>query len=134
MRSLLGESASLLRETGSPGLTDWLCFAGQVQVEQGRCAPGVRLLAAGESEGPRYGSLRFLLYQTPREAAEASLTVARSAIGEAAFAAAWREGKAMLPQEAIATALADLDADAATPPRLAPIGSGGDGAEDRHPR
>ena len=104
MRSLLEESASLLRETGSPGLADWLCFVGQAQVEQGQCARGVRLLAAGESNGPRFGSLRFLLYQTPREAVDASLAAARSALDEASFAAAWREGRAMTLEQAEAYA------------------------------
>jgi tetratricopeptide (TPR) repeat protein len=107
LRSLLEESAFLLRETGSPGLADWLSFAGQIQVEHGEHARGVRLLAAGESEGPRFGSLRFLLYQMSRDVLEASLATARSVLGEAAFLTAWSEGKAIPAHQAVATALAE---------------------------
>ena len=113
MRSLLEESASLLHKTGSPGLADWLTFAGRIQVERGEYLGGVRTLAASESEGPRFGSLRFLLYQTSRDAADASLATARSALGEAAFQAAWIEGKATPPHRAVATALAKFEKDGA---------------------
>jgi hypothetical protein len=104
LRSLLDESAPLLRDTGSPGLSDWLSFTGQIQVEHGEPALGVRLLAAGESEGPRFGSLRFLFYQTPRAELDASLAIARSMLTEAEFNAAWAEGKAISPEQAVATA------------------------------
>ena len=107
LRSLMDESAPLLRETGSPGLADWLSFAGRIQVERGEYARGVRLLAAGESEGPRFGSLRFLFYQPPRAELDASLAIARSMLTEAAFNAAWAEGKAMPAQQAVATALSE---------------------------
>jgi non-specific serine/threonine protein kinase len=114
LHSLMAESAAFLRETGSPGLADWLSFAGQIQVEHGQYVRGVRLLAAGESDGARFGSLRFLLYQTPRSALEMSLAAAREALGEVAFQAAWTEGKAMPAHQAVATALTGVETNVAT--------------------
>jgi non-specific serine/threonine protein kinase len=106
MRALLEECGPLLYETGSPGLCDWLCFVGQLQIGRGEYAQGVRLLAVGESDGPRAGSLRALLYQMPPEQREACLASARSALGETAFHAAWAEGKAMATDQAVAAACA----------------------------
>ena len=105
LRTLVAESAPLLRETGSPGLSDWLSFVGLVEVERGKSARGVRLLSAGESEGPRIGSLRILLYEMPRDAVEAGLTTARAALGGKAVDAAWAEGKAMTLEQAVDYAL-----------------------------
>ena len=107
--ALLKESGSLLRETGSPGLYDWLSFIGQLHVGRREYAQGVRLLAAGESDGPRAGSLRALLYQMPRDERETCLATARAALDEAAFHAAWAEGKAMATDQAIAAALGESE-------------------------
>jgi hypothetical protein len=104
----------LLNATGSPGLADWLTFVGEVEVERGEYARGARLLAAGECEGPRYGSLRFLLYQTRREVVDASLAAARDAVGDAAFQAAWAAGKAMPVRQAVAMALVEPATNGAT--------------------
>jgi predicted ATPase/DNA-binding CsgD family transcriptional regulator/transcriptional regulator with XRE-family HTH domain len=104
--ALLEESASLLIEAGSPGLVDWLSFLGQVHVERGAYAEGVRLLAAGDSDGPRFGSQRALLYLMPRDEFEASLAAAQSVLGESAFDEAWSEGKASTPDQAASVALA----------------------------
>jgi predicted ATPase/transcriptional regulator with XRE-family HTH domain len=111
LRAVLEEGGSLLRETGSPGLYDWLSFVGQLHVARGEYARGVRFLAAGDSDGPRAGSLRALLYQMPRDEREACLATARSALGEAAFHAAWAEGKTMATDQAIAAALAEPETD-----------------------
>jgi len=68
LRLLLAESRALLREAGSPGLADRLGFVGQVQIDRAEYARGVWLLAAsGESDGPRFGSLRALFYLMPRD-------------------------------------------------------------------
>ena len=61
----------------------------------------------GESDGPRFGSLRYLLYQIPRSVVDSSLATAQSALGEVAFKAAWGEGKALSTQQAVAAALSD---------------------------
>jgi predicted ATPase/transcriptional regulator with XRE-family HTH domain len=114
LRSLLMESALLLRETSSPGLNDWLSFVGQFQVERGEYVRGVRLLAAGDSDGARFGSLRLLLYQTPRSAVDESLAAARAALGEVAFRVAWTEGNALSAVQAMATALDGLEPVGAT--------------------
>ena len=106
---LLEESAAILRDTASPGLVDWLSFVGRVQVQRGEVAVGVRLLAAGDSEGPRFGSQRALFYLLPRDELGASLTAANSALGDAAFRTAWAEGKSMTTDQAVATALPQLE-------------------------
>jgi non-specific serine/threonine protein kinase len=106
MWACLEESADLLKTTGSPGLGDWMLFVGGVHVDAGEYIPGIQLLtAAGGFEGPRYGSMRFLLYQIQRSEAEARLATARTAVGELAFATASAAGRAMPWHEAVARAL-----------------------------
>jgi predicted ATPase/transcriptional regulator with XRE-family HTH domain len=109
LHSLLQESASLLRESGSPGLSDWFTFAGRLLVERGEYETGVQLLAAGECEGPRFGSLRFILYQPASDAVDASLAIARSALSDVPFRAAWNDGKAMTVPQAVAVGLAGAE-------------------------
>ncbi len=109
LRALLEEGAPLLRETDSPGLYDWISFVGQMQVVQADHVPAVRLLAAGESDGPRFGSLRALLYLMPRNEIGLDLALARSALGETAFRAAWSEGKTMGTDQAVVAGLAALN-------------------------
>jgi hypothetical protein len=55
---------------------------------------GLRSLAAGDSDGPRFGSFRALFYLMPRDQFEASLALARAELGEAAFESVWSEGNA----------------------------------------
>jgi len=123
LRLLLAESGALLREAGSPGLADWLGFVGQRQIDRADYARGVRLLAAsGESDGPRFGSLRALFYLRPRDARDARLATARSAMGEGAFEQAWREGRAMALDHAVAAAMAEPEAGWAASPQRRPSG------------
>jgi hypothetical protein len=77
-------------------------------VESGEYAIGVRLLSAGESEGPRYGSIRYLLYQTPRSAADRSLETARCALGDLAYRSAWATGKELPLHDVVTGALCML--------------------------
>jgi non-specific serine/threonine protein kinase len=49
---------------------------------------------------------------------ESRLTEVRDRLGEAAFEEAWEQGKAMTPEEAVAYALTEEDADPPTPPAL----------------
>jgi hypothetical protein len=93
LRAVLKESSDLLQETGSHGLVDWLSFVGQMEIARGRHASGLRSLAAGDSDGPRFGSFRALFYLLPRGEFEASLATARSALGEAAFESIWTKEK-----------------------------------------
>jgi hypothetical protein len=66
-------------------------------------------LAVGESQGPRFGSLRYLLYEMPHDELAACLASVRSAIGEEAFNTAWNDGKTIGRGQALATALVDPD-------------------------
>jgi non-specific serine/threonine protein kinase len=109
LRTVLKESCELLRETGSQGLVDWLSFVGQVEIGRGMYARGLRTLAAGDSDGPRFGSFRALFYLMPRGEIEASLATARSELGDAAFQSIWTEGKSMRLDQAIDAALGDLE-------------------------
>jgi predicted ATPase len=102
---LLEESAALLRVTSSPGLADWLTFVGVLQIERGVYSAGVRLLATGECDGPRFGALRGLLYPASRELIDASLATARTALGESVFQAAWADGKSCNLLQAVAASL-----------------------------
>ena len=53
--------------------------------------------------------MRALLYQMPRDEQETCLATARSALDEAAFHAAWAEGKTMPTDQAIAAALGESE-------------------------
>jgi predicted ATPase len=109
LRAVLKESSALLRETGSHGLVDWLSFVGKLEIARGMHARGLRALAAGDSDGPRFGSFRALFYLMPREELEASLAAARLELGEAAFESIWTEGKSLTVDQAVDTALQDLE-------------------------
>lgn len=78
-----------------------------MEVERGNYENGVRMLAAGESEGPRFGSLRALLYPPSRDALDVCLSTAKLVLSETAFQIAWREGKAIATHEAVAIALTE---------------------------
>ena len=91
--------------------------------QRGDSAAGVRLLAAGDADGPRFGSQRALSYMMPRDEFEASLAAARADLGEADFQQAWAAGKGMTPDQAVAGALAVPEIIRAAPLRGRP-GSG----------
>jgi hypothetical protein len=107
-RASLEESARLLWEAGLL----WafylgLAYLGHRAIDQGRHAPGVRLLAAVEAGYPHYDVIAFLQpLAHPAERAKAT-DVARAALGEATFAAAWAAGQAMTLEQAIADALGE---------------------------
>jgi hypothetical protein len=66
----------------------------------------------------------FQLAPASRDAYERQVAVARAALGEEAFAAAWAEGEALLPEQAIARA---VDGPASTPDAVLRLGGAGAG-------
>ena len=102
-RSLYAESLALRRELGdgfavAQSLEDLAVLAGTEQ----RAALAVRLLGAGEA------CCETLGIRPPVALAveyERTVTEGRAALGEAAFAAAWAEGRAMSLEQAVAYAL-----------------------------
>jgi hypothetical protein len=94
----------MAREVGAPQLQLAIIgLLGMLAIERGTYRLGVGL-AARSDPGPAGG-----WWETPdeRQANERSLTAARAALGEAAFAAAWAVGKALSLDEAIAQATSE---------------------------
>ncbi|MBV9281378.1 MAG: tetratricopeptide repeat protein [Chloroflexi bacterium] len=107
--ALQRESLLLSRELGNQeNLAVCLDGAGKVATARGRAERAARLWGAAEA-------LRRSLGQQipPNEHAfrEPYLAAASTKLGEEAFAAAWREGEAMTPEEAVGVALRALAAD-----------------------
>jgi predicted ATPase len=105
-RAHLLEALVLCRETARAGETgDTLISAGHVVQRQGNPAQAARYFGAADALRAAIG-----LGIAPVERAEweESITAARAALGEAAFAAAWAEGERMTLEEAINLALEDL--------------------------
>ena len=108
----------------------------RVAVAHGRPERAARLF--GAADGWRAAAGEAVLAHIPRQ--EAERAAARAALGASAFEAAWAEGRAMPPEEAVEDALAD-SAPAPPPPTgaarsgvaraPAPIGRGATGPLSR---
>jgi hypothetical protein len=109
-RALMEESVSLLRELGAPGIYDALGFLGYLAVGGQRYGLGVRLLAVAVTRQPNFSEISVFLPSGFKTEREARLAVARAALGEDAFAAAWAEGQALTIEQAVSSALAENDA------------------------
>jgi hypothetical protein len=72
-----------------------------------RHALGVRLLAVAVTRQPNLSEISVFLPSGFKTEREARLAVARAALGEEAFAAAWAAGQAMTPEQALEDALAE---------------------------
>lgn len=103
--SHLRESLTVLRNLnekwfiarGLEGLAAVLCA-------QGSYERAVRLFGAGEALREAVGALIMAAY---REDYDRAVEAARAALGDESFRAAWAEGRAMTPDQAIACALAE---------------------------
>jgi pimeloyl-ACP methyl ester carboxylesterase len=90
----------------SAALADCLDWQAALEAEQGDLARAVRLFGAADTHWRSSGAHRY----APDEAAYAQdVAAVRAALNEQAFAAGWAEGAAMLPAQAIAYALQELD-------------------------
>jgi non-specific serine/threonine protein kinase len=126
LRALLTESSDLLRDTDSPGLIDWIRFVGHIEVLRGEHALGLRLLAAGDSAGPLFGSYRALFYLMPRNEFQESVAAARAQLGADVIDRIWEQGKLMTIDQAVTAALEVMDAEwqgAARPDSVPAAGS-----------
>ena len=104
-RALYQESLILRRTVGhqlalAQSLEDFAVLAGREQ----RAARAVRLLGAGEAFCGTIGARPPVAARTDYERTVAE---GRAALGEAVFAAAWAEGRAMSLDEALAYALGE---------------------------
>jgi predicted ATPase/class 3 adenylate cyclase len=111
-RGLLEESLTLRRELADrAGIA--LCLEGLAVVAggQGQQERGARLMGAAEV---LCEASNLPVYPPDRPARDRAVASARGALGEAAFAAAWAEGRAMPLEEAVAAALEGLRRDAPT--------------------
>ena len=99
--SLLEESLALFRRMGNQSMiTHCLASVAIVAMAQGQRSWGVRLLAAVETVREARGVPRPPVMQGFYEQALAS---ARAGLGEETFVAVWEEGRAMTPEQALAT-------------------------------
>jgi DNA-binding NarL/FixJ family response regulator len=110
------ESLTLWQAMGLlEGLIDSLLRAGWLAIQGSRHEPAAILLGAGMA---MTGSLSYALLRRDRELSETVATSARSAIGEAAFAAALDAGAKLSPAQATARALTLLPELTFSAPRI----------------
>jgi hypothetical protein len=107
-RSLPRESLTLWQELGNHwGLAEALEGVAHLLVAESKCAATRPARLLGAAERLRERIARPL---QPHERADhgASVQAARAILGEAAFAAAWAEGRALSPEQAIACAAEEV--------------------------
>jgi len=102
--ALLIESLSILAEMKS-GIADWpLTDLGVLACARGRPVQATRLLAGADALRRPTGRG---INQVMRRAYDETVALLRGQMGEAAFAAEWREGQRLTLQEAVALAMSD---------------------------
>jgi ATP/maltotriose-dependent transcriptional regulator MalT len=121
--ALLDEAHALLQEVGDQLLLVWgLGHRALVAIAQGQVRWAAQLLGASEAFADAIG-----LLARPTETANAAnpirntLATIRARLGEAAFAAAWEEGRAMTPEQALAAHPEPKDQERATTNDLQPV-------------
>jgi tetratricopeptide (TPR) repeat protein len=101
----LKEALTQMRRRGWQGFTlQWFYPTATLFVQRGSYVKGVRLAAFVADVG-----IRLAQPADDVAAHDAALRDARAALGDAAFAAAWAEGQAMTPEQAIAYTLEGMD-------------------------
>jgi predicted ATPase len=108
-RALNEESLAIFREMGDKrGIAQCLHGLAVVAGAQGQAARSTRLFAAAEA---MCEAMAVQLSFGEREEYERDLAIARSVLGEQAFAAAWAKGRAQSLEETVAYALEESWAD-----------------------
>jgi non-specific serine/threonine protein kinase len=125
-RALLHESLTVRREQGDKrGIAEGLATLAGLARAQGHAPRAARLLAAATALREVIG---VTLWPIERDRYDREVAAVRSALAEAAFSAAWAEGRAMPPEDAIAYALASEGSEA-EPDGVAGLVSPGRGAD-----
>jgi predicted ATPase/DNA-binding CsgD family transcriptional regulator len=97
-RGLIEEACALGGEFGDDVfLTFAIPELARAHIAEGGTEPAVRLLAAAAAFRAATGAAPVVWFQDEHER---TIQTARAALGEARFAAVWREGEAMAPEEA----------------------------------
>src|SRR5262249_12563420 len=107
--ALVKEGLSVFRDHGGKvSLVTAVALCGAMAAERGLHRRGARLLGASASQRPR------AWWESPadRQAYDESLSTARVALGERAFAAAYADGQAMTQEQTVAYAMSDEAQDA----------------------
>ena len=101
-RALIEEACALGREFGDDVfLTFAIPELARAHMGEGRPEAAVRLIAAASAYRAATGAAPIVWF---RDEHERTIERARAALGEARFAAVWREGEAMSPDEAFVSA------------------------------
>jgi predicted ATPase/DNA-binding CsgD family transcriptional regulator len=108
----LGESLTVLGETGNPLYMQNLELLAAAVSMQGDHEQAARLFGAAEALREAVGAFVLPLY---RAEYDRGLAAARSGLEEGAFSAAWSEGLAMTPEQAVEYALGTEEAAPPTP-------------------
>ena len=105
---LQAESLTIARELGDKrGIVYSLAAFASLALEENAMVHAVRLMAAGSALRE---SFHFPSSSDEREEVEQEESAAKTVLGEAAFAAAWAEGRAMTMEQATAYALGETEA------------------------
>jgi non-specific serine/threonine protein kinase len=115
---VLAESLRLARVLGDP-IDATLCVAGlaTVAAARGQSQRAARLFGAAEA---LFEALGISLARVTTGQFEPYLKRARADLGEAAWTAAWAAGRALLPEQAVAEALAEAGPSTLPATRLSP--------------
>jgi hypothetical protein len=99
------------------GIADYLNAIGRLASAAGQWASAARLLSAATAV---YRSLGIEQFPDHRGEHEHAVAAARAGLGDEAFTAAWDAGQALLPEHAVAEALAVTDTPVSDAALLAP--------------
>jgi predicted ATPase/DNA-binding SARP family transcriptional activator/predicted RNase H-like HicB family nuclease len=119
--TLLKEGARIARELGDMlGTAYYVWGLGRVAVLHGKPARAARQWGAAEALREQMG-MSLSHFDLAASGYEQDLAAVRSTLSEATFDAAWTEGRAMSPEQAIEYALEAVGEPAADTPTVAPV-------------
>ncbi len=105
--TLFKESMQFHQEQGrKSGIIECVAGLGSVAAARGQSERAARLFGASDA---LFAAIQATMYPSDKSEYDRSVAAARIQIGEAAFNAAWAEGRAMTLEQAIQLALSDQD-------------------------